>query len=102
MPRRKPSTPDARAAKVLIAVRAGAHDDHARDFAGLTEHEWQDWMDGDFGLEVAQAKRELAIFAAGTVRRAVASSPAVAARIAERAHGEAELRRLDAISGVGR
>lgn len=100
MPRRQLSRPDARAQKATLAVRAGAVDEDAAAYAGISPEEWADWIIGAFGDEIATIRAEAVIMANGVVRQAAQRNSALAGRIADRAAAVHDLERLRQISGV--
>jgi hypothetical protein len=90
---------------VLVAVRAGASNELAAQHAGIPVSTVRDWLTRrkDFRLEVEKARADLELLAIGTVRRALTDkdgepNSGVAQWLAERAHGDAELERLRALT----
>jgi hypothetical protein len=90
---------------VLVAVRAGASNELAAQHAGIDVSVVRGWLEEDdkFRQDVEKARADLELLAIGTVRRALTDkdgepNAAVAQWLAERAHGDAELERLRALT----
>jgi hypothetical protein len=91
--------------QVLVAVRAGASNELAAQHAGVPVSTVRAWLakNKPFREDVEKARADLELLALGTVRRAMTDAagepnPAVAQWLAERAHGDAELERLRALT----